>query len=287
MIELRAGTARAVVAPAMGAALAGLWLGERPILRPLRPGAEADPFAYAMNILAPFSNRISDGIVVGGLRHALTPNLPGEPFPIHGDAFQRPWIVRQTTDSALHLALNDGAFGPLRYCARLSYHLGAQSFRASLTLANRADRPLPFGGGFHPWFPRDGTTRLAFPASGWWPEGEHHLPATQVPQPIPPRLRFDKARALPAGWINAGFSGWPGRAQIVQGGDAVPVTLFAPSLSTLILYSPKSKAGFFCLEPVSHPVDAHNLPGQPGLRPLVPGEAMTVTMQLDWNRDEC
>lgn len=286
MIELRAGAARALVAPAMGAALAGLWLGNRPVLRPLRPGAEADPFAYALNVLAPFSNRISDGILIDGQRHALAPNLAGELFPIHGDAFQRRWQVGQVTASALHLVLDEGAFGPLRYVGRLSYDLAPLALRVVLTLINRSDRVLPFGGGFHPWFPRNAGTRVSFSASGWWPEDDRHLPATRMPQPIPPALRFDDAKALPAAWINAGFSGWSGQARIRQDGDAIPVTLSAPSLSTLILYSPAAEADFFCLEPVSHPVDAHNLPGQPGLRRLAPGEAQTFTMQLDWSRDE-
>lgn len=286
MIELRSGAARAVVAPAMGAALAGLWVDEIPVLRPLRRGDEADPFAYALNVLAPFSNRISDGILIDGQRHALVPNLAGEPFPIHGDAFQRPWNEHLATTFALHLVLDEGAFGPLCYAARLSYELEAQSFRASMTLANRGDRPLPLGGGFHPWFPRNAGTRLSFSASGWWPEDDRHLPATWTPQPIPAALRFDDAKALPAAWINAGFSGWSGQARILQDSDAIPVTLSAPSLSTLILYSPAAEADFFCLEPASHPVDAHNLPGQPGLRLLAAGEETTFAMQLDWKPDE-
>lgn len=286
MIELRAGAARAVVAPAKGAALAGLWLGDRPILRPLRPEASKDPFAYALNVLAPFSNRLSAGISIGGRRHVLEPNIEGEPFPIHGDAFQRPWMLLEVSENVLTLDLDEGEFGPLRYSARLTYELDFRSFRASLTLANRGDRLMPFGGGFHPWFPRNSETRVFFSATDWWPEDDRHLPATQTPQPIPPAMRFDKGKTLPGGWINAGYSGWSGQARILQGAGAIPVTLSAPTLSTLILFSPSAKADFFCLEPVSHPVDAHNLPGQPGLFLLAPCQTQTFTMQLDWSTDD-
>ena len=55
-----------------------------------------------------------------------------------------------------------------------------------------------------------------------------------------------------------------------------------PALHTLILFSPDGAADFFCAEPVSHPVDAHNLPGQPGLAVLEPGQTMTVRMRLEW-----
>jgi aldose 1-epimerase len=48
-------------------------------------------------------------------------------------------------------------------------------------------------------------------------------------------------------------------------------------------YSPSNKADFFCFEPVTHPVDAHNLPGGPtanGLRVLAPREAMTAACRF-------
>ena len=45
-----------------------------------------------------------------------------------------------------------------------------------------------------------------------------------------------------------------------------------PELGTCIVYSPSADAPFFCLEPVSHPVDAFHLPDMPGLRVLRAGE---------------
>ena len=62
---------------------------------------------------------------------------------------------------------------------------------------------------------------------------------------------------------------WPARR--------VRLTVAAtPALGTCILYSPGRAAPFFCLEPVSHPVDAFHLPGAPGLRVLQPGERFAV-----------
>lgn len=282
MIELRAGAARALVGPRHGAALAALDVAGRPVLRPLRAGGEADPFAWAMNILAPFSNRVSVPVLVDGKPVRLTPNLAGEPFPIHGDAFQRPWQVQGHAPDTVCLDLPDGAFGPLRHAARLTYRLCPDSLDASLVLRNRADGPLPFGGGFHPWFPRSELTRIAFQANGWWPENARHLPRTQAPEPIPDALDYRGLRLLPEGWVNAGFDGWTGSALIRQGPEAMSCTLEATGLSTLLLYSPGRAADFFCLEPVSHPVDAHALAGHPGLRFLRPGETMAFGMTLTW-----
>lgn len=286
MIALRAGPARALVGPDHGAALAALETEGLPILRPLRPGCAADPFAWAMNILAPFSNRVSVPIPVGDTAVPLTPNLAGEPFPIHGDAFQRPWqVVGLAPDSAC-LELSAGGFGPLLYSARLTYGLHADRLEVRLILRNRAEHVLPFGGGFHPWFPRDAGTRLAFAATAWWPEDARHLPATRHPEPLPPDLCFDALRPLPDGWINAGFAGWSGEALIRQEALGLTLRLGGEGLTTLLLYSPGRQADFFCLEPVSHPVDAIALPGAPGLRFLAHGGEMTLTMRLGWSRDD-
>jgi aldose 1-epimerase len=47
-------------------------------------------------------------------------------------------------------------------------------------------------------------------------------------------------------------------------------------LPVYILRSPGTQADFFCFEPVSHPVDAHDLPGLPGPFRLAPGESASV-----------
>ncbi|KPB35512.1 Aldose 1-epimerase family protein [Pseudomonas savastanoi pv. phaseolicola] len=40
--------------------------------------------------------------------------------------------------------------------------------------------------------------------------------------------------------------------------------------------------GFFCFEPVSHPVNAHHLPGRPGLSLLRQEESMELTISLHY-----
>ena len=70
------------------------------------------------------------------------------------------------------------------------------------------------------------------------------------------------------------------RAAIVQPEDGIMLSLEAsPELGVFILYSPSADAGFFCFEPVSHPVDAHH--GE-GLTVLEPGQSMSASMRLDW-----
>jgi len=262
--------------------MAGLWVGDRPVLRAW-DGSD-DPFKLGMNLLLPFSNRISGGFLFNGVEHVLLPNLPGEPFPIHGDAFDKPWRVRQMAADNVTLTLADGAFGPFRYRAQVHYELSESAFSVRLCLTSLARMPLPYGLGVHPWFPRTSDTRLEFAARGYWPETEDHLPAVAQAVDVPLDLNFDIMRALPDDWINAGFSGWSGAARLDQGKDGVSVDLGANSFSTAILYSPDAKADFFCFEPVSHPVNAHNLPGQPGLTILNTDQSLSGVFRMEWRR---
>ncbi len=271
--------------PEMGAGLAGLWVGDLPVLRPWS-GRVHGPFALGCNLLVPFSNRISQG----GFRlrrpvdHSLAPNLPGEACPIHGDGFQRAWQQVSGTDSAATLTLPNGNIGPFRYAATVSYDLTDHALTIELSVVNKATTPLPYGLGLHPWFPRDSSTRLQFNATGVWPETADHLPATQQPVPVQDGGQWHLLAPLPQGWINTGFSGWDGLAQIVQGPQAISLSLQAQGLSTALLFSPSANADFFCFEPVSHPVDAHNLPGQPGLTRLAPEQTLTASMTLTWGQ---
>lgn len=282
ILRLAAGEAVAEIGPEAGGGLVSLEVGGRPVLCSGTGRPQGSPFALAMNLLLPFSNRISRPFRFDGEEHALEPNLPGEPFPIHGDAFQRRWSPTRHNDAEAVLRLADGRFGPFAYEAEVAYRLLPSRLEVTLGLTSRADRPLPHGLGFHPWFPRTPSTRARFRAEGCWPQDDRHLPATDRPVPSPPAWRFEEPAPLPRGWINTAFSGWDGEAEVLQAGDAVPLRLLASGLSTLIVYSPSAEAPFFCLEPVSHPVDAHNLPGQPGLRRLAPGESLAATMALEW-----
>jgi aldose 1-epimerase len=261
----------------MGAGLAGLTFAGRDALRPW-DGTD-HPFALAMILLVPFSNRIAGGFAFGGRRHMMAPNVPGEAFTIHGDGFQRPWTVLAADDTSADLMLKSGQIGPFRYQARVGYRLTPQALTCTLSVTHSGPDPLPYGLGFHPWFPRTPATRLRLHATGVWTEGEGYLRAGGHPDPLPDALRF-AGTALPDGWLNAGLSGWDGQAEIGQGDGDASLSVTASGLPVLILYSPATDAPFFCAEPVSHPVDAHNLPGRDGLKVLANGQSMNATLTL-------
>jgi aldose 1-epimerase len=282
MIRLTAGHARLQILPQMGGGLAGLWAGALPVLRPWSGRVEDGPFALACNLLVPFSNRISAGFTFNGQYHSIAPNLPGEAYPIHGDGFQRIWELGEIGPTRVELTLPNGEIGPFIYASKVSYILKPEVLESELSVTNLGSFVLPFGLGLHPWFPRDSETRLQFTASGHRPESADHLPATLNALNLDHGGPWRLPAPLPEDWINEGFTGWNGHARITQGAKAASVDLIAKGLGTALLYSPSAQADFFCFEPVSHPVDAHNLPEQPGLTALAPGQTLTTSMTLIW-----
>lgn len=283
MIQLRSGAARALIDNNLGAGVAGLEVAGRLILSVGSGRVSGSPFAQGMNLLAPFSNRISRPFTFNGQTHAVSANLSGEPFAIHGDAFQKSWRILTQSSDRVTLALK-GNISPFQYDARVTYVLSRDDFHVRLDMTNLAKFTLPYGGGFHPWFHRDAKTKLAFQADCHWPEDERHLPTTNAPIPSPSDWQFDQASSLPPRWINNTFSNWDGLAYIYQ--SEIDLKVKASGLATAVVYSPGADAPFFCFEPVSHPVDAHNLPGQPGLVPLAPGESLSFTLQLSWQASD-
>lgn len=283
LTELNAGSARAIIAPELGGGIARLDIDGRPVLRPWA-GDESNPFSLASNVLVPFSNRISQGgFRWAGTKLAIDANLEGEEYPIHGDGFQKAWSVSQSKSSA-RMELRGGAIGPWRYSAVQDVQLFDTEFEISLTVTNTGSHSLPFGCGFHPWFPRNAETRISFAAKSVWLQNAQFLPTEELELTAAPEWDFRTSRPLPLGLINNAFTGWENSARIHQNKDAMPCLLESSgNLSTAIVYSPDANADFFCFEPVSHPVDAFHLDGQPGLTELAPGQSMSAKMKISWS----
>ena len=283
-IELEAGGLRLVVLPELGGGIARFDLVRPQHVVPLfRPwdGAGADPNRLGCYLLCPFSNRMSGGGLEAGNRFwPLAANLAGEPYPIHGDAWQQSWTVVETSRSALELALESNSMPPFAYRAQLRYELVEQALQARLTVRHQGEVAVPYGLGFHPWLPRTPAPTLQAAAAAVWLERPDHLPDCCVPVTNRPDWDFREPRPLPRSWINNGFTGWNGRARIDWPERGLGVEIEASdALTTYVLFSPGADAGYFCFEPVSHAVDAFHLPGGPeahGLKLLQPGDEFGI-----------
>lgn len=290
VLAIAAGCLRAEIVPSVGGGLARFdrldGAAATPVLRPWPAEGTRDPNALACYPLVPWSNRISGGgFRFDGAFHALPANVPGEPSPIHGNGWTSRWRLVEAEPSRAVVALDSDGPGPFRYRATLAHGLDAAGLSMALAVTNRAEIALPFGLGFHPWLPRTAGTRLEAPATAVWREGPGHLRADDAPVPVPPEWDFTAPRALPQGWINNAFAGWSGEARIAWPDRGIAATVTAePPLSTYVVYSPDAAADFLCFEPVSHPVDAHHLPGGPeahGLVRLAPGESLRASCRID------
>jgi aldose 1-epimerase len=219
-----------------------------------------------------------------GRFHPLEPNFPPEPCPLHGNGWLSEWaVVEQTTDRVI-LELASQGPGAFRYLARTTYALSVTALSVHLEVINHAPAAFPFGLGFHPWFPRTPDMQLQAHAEAIWLEDARHLPTRKISISERPDWNFDLPRPLPANWINNGFDGWNGAAWIEWPSRHLSLAIEGSyPLRSYILYSPSGDAPFFCFEPVSHVVDAHNLPGGPeanGLVTLAPNERMEISCRF-------
>jgi aldose 1-epimerase len=150
---------------------------------------------------------------------------------------------------------------------------------------NRGATALPFGLGWHPYFPLTASTMLRAPASALWLEGADWLPTERGP--IPADLDFTSARELPRRWVNHGFEGWNGACEIAWPDRRARLKLEADGLFEryfLFVSDSKFEVGYkyeyFAFEPMSHSANAHNLPDGGGLRRLAPGASLSGSIRL-------
>jgi aldose 1-epimerase len=284
-VQLTAGLLAAEIVPSLGGGVARFDIlrgAQRvEVFRPWPDGGTDDPNALGLYVLIPWSNRISgQGFSFGGQFYRLAPNLTGQRCPIHGDGWLSSWRVSTNTDRSVRLEHDADGPGPYRYEASLVYTLEVDGLIIRLVAINRAAIALPFGLGFHPWLPRTSAALLRAPATSVWLEDARHLPTNRIAIASRPEWDFSSFRSLPPDWINNCFIGWNGSATVLWEERGLALDVEAPPpLSAYILYSPSAEAKFFCFEPVSHAVDAHNLPPGPdahGLAILKPGAMLTA-----------
>lgn len=280
LLVLRDGLTRLALAPSLGGAIAS-WRRLRDGLPLLRGGgdaiaSDASPRTLAQYPLVPWSNRIGQGgYPTPQGWQALAPNTSHDPYPIHGSAWQQAWEV--VSHGARHAHLRLACATPFAYVAEQYITLDEGCLDCRLVVTHHDQRPNWHGLGLHPYFPRNAATRLHAPATGVWQGQAGALPGALTP--VPADWRFPQARALPATPVDHAFDGWDGTCVISQPDHGYALAGRATGCGLYLLYCPADR-DFFCFEPVSHPIDAHHLPGHPGLRWLTSGQQAALRWQL-------
>lgn len=247
--------------------------GPEPLMRP-GSASERDPNRLAMYPLVPWSNRIGGGgFAWRGRHYTLADNMPGEPLPIHGDGWQRAWQVEEQGDTRLRLGLRSFHQPPFDYRAELTYRLENDALEVALAVTHLGESPAPYGLGLHPWFPRSAAVSVDAAAEGVWEVDDVQLPTEWRRLSAGEPWDFSRGTTLPERKIDNLFTGWNGRALLrwPERGMALEVNA---DTSRYLVFSPCEQADFFCLEPVSHAVDAHRSvdPQRQGLVELGRGE---------------
>ncbi len=260
---------------ARGGAILRFDLGGVPLLRP--SDDNAGPEDVACFPMAPLGNRIRENL----FRHddqsfPVTPNLPTEPLYLHGESWLADWQIDEASPARLVMShCHTGPRLPHRYLLRQMFDLTERGLSMRFEMTNTGDSALPFGFGWHPFFPLTSGLRISTAATVFWSEGPGPLPLAKGP--VPAIFDFAKGAPLPAIPINNAFEGWSGQADIVWRDRAMRLVLQAdPLFDIMQLYRPATPGtDFFALEPMSH------LPGATeSLRVLHPGESLSGNMHL-------
>lgn len=229
------------------------------ILRPAHDGGE-DPEQSACFPLLPFANRIREGrLSFKGQSIQLEKNDKGR-HALHGFSWRTPWFVQEKQYGSILLTQrHEAGEWPWDYEAKQHISLSNQGLRIDLTVKNLSATEMPLGLGLHPYFPAPEQARLRANVESFHSIQPDTLEwSAHKDHPHVQSLRHSKA--LPIDLDNY-FDGWTGRAQIDWPTHRVELSA-SDNLPYLALYSPKAER-FFCLEPVSHPVNhlpPHGLP---------------------------
>lgn len=278
-VVLQSGELRLALRPDLGGCIAGLWLGELPVLRSVEPAELTASRPSGCYPLLPYSNRLGfRRFRWQGQEHTTQPNFDDSPHSVHGVGWLRPWtVVEQSPERALIRLVHEGdAHWPFPFEATQQFVLTAGGLELTMTFTNTAAQPQPVGLGWHPYFPKRERSRLHIEvAERWDADAGTQLPTRHVPQPgIDGEIRhldFDNC-----------FQGWTGAARIRD--EKLSLRLTA-DVDYLVVFTPQTKP-YFCVEPVSHVSNAIHMadPLAHGLRAVAPGASTSVTMKLAVDR---
>jgi aldose 1-epimerase len=281
-LRLSAGELELELEPAMGGAVTAFRAGGEPVFRP-SPEPLTDVNASGCYPLVPFSNRVRDGrFTFRGREVRLSPNLPPQPHPLHGQGWRGVWSVAAAGDGWIELVF-DHAPGewPWAYQARQLFSLDPDGLTIRLDCRNMAEEPMPCGLGLHPWFPANAETVLDTEVAGVWTIDAEVMPVALEP----PVGRYDLRRRRIAGAdLDNGYEGWSGLTEIAWPDRGLAVRISSQEARRFQVYAPP-EGGVVVAEPVVNANAALNQPEdrwpELGLTVLEPGETAFMSARFE------
>jgi len=276
LIRLSAGDTVVDLAPDAGGSIAAFRWRDRPVMRDALPEAvgKRDPLGMSAFPLVPYSNRIAGGRFTWDDKRIQLPlNLPPSPHSIHGLGWQRPWAASGVTATQARLTYVHvaDAWG-WDFVATQDFIAQPNGLDWVIAVTNHGTTDMPAGLGLHPYWANPAGTQLHAPTTGWWRTDRWVMPTDWVEDQtvdLTPRLHPAEADTDN---VFAGFGGdatilWPDgpACDIVAGKAARWLVVWAPVGDTVT-----------AIEAVSHPTDALNTPGTPGVVRLAPGATFAL-----------
>lgn len=282
VLQLEDRLTRLSLMPAVGGSIAN-WVTKdthQPLLRlsDEQALASGSPRRLACYPLAPWSNRIAEGgfeCPDGWL--ALTANTDHDRYPIHGSAWQQAWHVEEHSSSHAHLSLTSSA--PFAYRAEQFIELCEGQLILRMRVTHLDTKAAWHGLGLHPYLPRTAQTRLCASAQTVWKATDDKLPNSECA--LPQDWNFNHLKPLPDNLVDHAFTNWDGKCLITQADAGYQLACHVSGADYFLLFCPVG-GDFFCFEPVSHPINAHHLPGKPGLRLLQQGQSIELQLSLHY-----
>jgi aldose 1-epimerase len=233
--------------------------------------------------LVPFCNRIRDGrFTFRGREVQLTPNMKGDPSPLHGQGWRSPWRVADAERHCAELRYSHApGEWPWAYEAHQRFCLDGTGLDYTLAVRNVSGEPMPAGLGLHPYFPCDARTVLSTHVDVVWPVDDKVLPTDREP----PTGRYDLGnRKINGAGLDNGYGGWSGSADMSWPDRDLHVRMSSPTARFFQVYAPTT-GGVFVAEPVTHANAALNQPEAEwrglGLHVLAPDEEMRLAVRFD------
>lgn len=275
VLSLRSGALRCEIRPDLGGCVAGLWMGDEPVLRST-PGADLRSVRESASYpLVPFSNRVAQATLVWqGTSHPLVRHVGTEAHAIHGVGWQRPWAVLDSSDALALLSFEHRADAdwPFAFDASQAFRLSPRALEMTLSITNQSPAPAPAGLGWHPYFVKRSRSRVSFEATGRWDMSVDKLPTARKP-----------SRGIDADCafldVDHCFDGWTGVAHLRDERMHVRLT---SELRRLVVFTNDTRDSV-AIEPVSHVNNAMNAPDPAalGVVTLAPGATLSATATIE------
>ncbi len=282
-VRLESGDLELELAPEVGGAVSAFRLAGAPVFRESPPDL-SDAGDSGCFPLVPFSNRVRDGrFSFRGRQIQLSPNLPPQKHPLHGQGWRRAWAVEQADAARATLGFShDPGEWPWAYEARQVFALDPSGLTVRLELRNTDAEPMPCGLGLHPYFPADPDTVLDTEVRQVWTVDEEIMPVDLQPSTD----RYDlRQRRIERADLDNGYEGWSGRAELRWPGRTL--RLHAPDVHRFQVYAPP-EGGVVVIEPVTHANAAFNHPEirwpALGLQVLEPGQSTALQARFEVER---